>query len=125
MDSRIETFVARLGSEVVPFADTLALISELYEYTPTAFSNGVGEDRLDSPAGVNEGSCKVFVDSPAGVNEGSCKVFVSTACRRRPRWLASASITKRCWTTPRARGTRTSVFSCAMAGRASALTGSP
>ncbi|MEW5973516.1 MAG: HopJ type III effector protein [Pseudomonadota bacterium] len=60
MDSRIETFVARLGSEVVPFADTLALISELYEYTPTAFSNGVGEDRLDSPAGVNEGSCKVF-----------------------------------------------------------------
>ncbi|MEW6691885.1 MAG: HopJ type III effector protein [Pseudomonadota bacterium] len=60
MDSRIETFVARLGSEVVPFADTLALISELYEYTPSAFSNGVGEDRLDSPAGVNEGSCKVF-----------------------------------------------------------------
>lgn len=60
MDSRIETFVARLGSEVVPFADTLALISELYEYTPTAFSNGVGEDRLDSPKGVNEGSCKVF-----------------------------------------------------------------
>lgn len=60
MDSRIETFVARLMSEVVPFADTLALIGELYEYTPTAFSNGVGEGRLDSPAAVNEGSCKVF-----------------------------------------------------------------
>ena len=60
MDPRIEAFVARLRKEVVPFADTLALIGELYDYTPTAFGNGVGEDRLDSPAGTNEGSCKVF-----------------------------------------------------------------
>ncbi|MEW6764836.1 MAG: HopJ type III effector protein [Pseudomonadota bacterium] len=60
MDQRIEAFVARLEHEVVPFADTLALIGELYDYTPAAFSNGVGEDRLESPAGSNEGSCKVF-----------------------------------------------------------------
>lgn len=60
MDPRIQAFVARLQREVVPFADTLALIGELYDYAPTALSNGIGEDRLDSPAGTNEGSCKVF-----------------------------------------------------------------
>ncbi len=60
MNQRIKTFVARLGHEVAPFVDTLALIGELYEYTPVAFSNGIGVDRLDSPAGTNEGSCKVF-----------------------------------------------------------------
>ncbi|MEO1750244.1 HopJ type III effector protein [Thiofaba sp. EF100] len=59
-DPRIQAHIQRLHDEFVPFADTLALIAELYDYTPTAFSNGVGEDRLDSPAGVNEGSCKVF-----------------------------------------------------------------
>lgn len=60
MDPHIESFVSRLHREGVPFADTLALIGELYDYTPTSFGNGMGEDRLDSPAGTNEGSCKVF-----------------------------------------------------------------
>ncbi|MGC8732441.1 MAG: HopJ type III effector protein [Halothiobacillaceae bacterium] len=59
-DPRIQAHIQRLHDKFVPFAETLALIDSLYEYTPTAFSNGVGEDRLDSPAGVNEGSCKVF-----------------------------------------------------------------
>lgn len=60
MDERIKAHVERLHNEIVPFADTIALIDELYDYTPTAFSNGIGDDRLDSPAGTNAGSCKVF-----------------------------------------------------------------
>lgn len=60
MNQRIEAFLARQKMGVVPFADTLALIDELYDYTPVAFSNGREDDRLDSPAGTNEGSCKVF-----------------------------------------------------------------
>ena len=60
MPNDIAAFKARLAHEVVPFADTLALIGSLYRYTPTAFSNGLGEDALHSTAGTNEGSCKVF-----------------------------------------------------------------
>lgn len=60
MDPRITALLERQGRELVPFADTLALIEAVFDYTPTAFSNGVGEDRLDNPAGINEGSCKVF-----------------------------------------------------------------
>jgi hypothetical protein len=60
MDARVMAFKARLKTGVVPFSATLALIGELYRYTPTAFSNGLGADILFSPAGTNEGSCKVF-----------------------------------------------------------------
>jgi len=60
MNERIASFRQRLKAELVPFADTLVLISEWYRYTPTAFSNGLGENVLFSPAGSNEGSCKVF-----------------------------------------------------------------
>ena len=60
MDARIAAFRMRLKTEVVPFADTLALIGALYRYVPTAFKNGLGDDPLYSPVGTNEGSCKVF-----------------------------------------------------------------
>jgi len=60
MDARIAAFRLRLKSEVVAFAETLALIGELYHYSPTAFTNGLGDGALHSPAGTNEGSCKVF-----------------------------------------------------------------
>ncbi|MEW6445943.1 MAG: HopJ type III effector protein [Pseudomonadota bacterium] len=60
MDIGMDAFITRLAREVVPFADTLALIGQRYDYTPAAFSNGMGEDCLVSPAGSNEGSCKIF-----------------------------------------------------------------
>jgi len=60
MDARVADFKARLANGTVLFAETLAFISELYRYSPTAFSNGLGHDALHSPAGTNEGSCKVF-----------------------------------------------------------------
>lgn len=59
-EAKIKAHIQRLHHEFVPFAETLALIDSLYSYTPTAFSNGLGNDRLENPAGVNEGSCKVF-----------------------------------------------------------------
>lgn len=40
----------------VSFNDTVALIESLYEFTPTAFSNG----GMLSEAGQNSGSCKLF-----------------------------------------------------------------
>lgn len=44
----------------VSFTDTIAVITENYHYQPTAFSNGLEKDILVSPAGTNEGSCKIF-----------------------------------------------------------------
>lgn len=57
----IEEFLACVRSrEAVSFDQTMAVIAALYRYTPTAFSNGLGEDRIDNPPGTNEGSCKLF-----------------------------------------------------------------
>lgn len=47
-------------NEAVSFNETIAVITEHYHYTPTEFSNGLGEQQLVNPAGVNEGSCKLF-----------------------------------------------------------------
>lgn len=41
------------------FEDALAFIAAHYDYTPTAFSNGL-LDTLHSAAGQNEGSCRIF-----------------------------------------------------------------
>jgi hypothetical protein len=40
----------------ITFNDTITLIDALYEFTPTAFSNG----SLHNEAGENNGSCKLF-----------------------------------------------------------------
>lgn len=48
------------NNEPVSFNETIATISENYHYTPTEFRNGLNERRLINPAGVNEGSCKIF-----------------------------------------------------------------
>lgn len=42
--------------EAVGFNDTIAVITENYIYTPTAFKNG----NVENAAGQNEGSCKIF-----------------------------------------------------------------
>jgi hypothetical protein len=60
-DMSIEAFLQKVrGGERVAFQDTLAVIAENYEYTPTAFRNGSGEDCVVNEAGKNEGSCKIF-----------------------------------------------------------------
>jgi hypothetical protein len=42
------------------FADVISTIEANYHYTPQSFDNGIGEDCVHNPAGINEGSCKVF-----------------------------------------------------------------
>jgi hypothetical protein len=46
----------RTAPDTVNFADTMAVIESLYDFTPTAFRNG----ELDNAAGQNAGSCKLF-----------------------------------------------------------------
>jgi hypothetical protein len=42
--------------ETIEFAEVIALVDSLYDFTPTAFTNGEQEN----PAGQNNGSCKLF-----------------------------------------------------------------
>ncbi len=46
--------------EPVSFDETIAVITENYDYQPTAFSNGLGDHQIINEAGQNEGSCKIF-----------------------------------------------------------------
>lgn len=46
--------------ESISFDETMAVIEANYTYQPTEFSNGLGEDKLISLAGTNQGSCKIF-----------------------------------------------------------------
>ncbi|MGZ5051004.1 MAG: HopJ type III effector protein [Methylobacter sp.] len=57
----LATFLEKVTrNEPVGFDETIAVIAENYDYTPTEFSNGIGDLALVSPAGTNEGSCKIF-----------------------------------------------------------------
>lgn len=57
----LDSFLEQIkNNDTVGFNETIAVITENYHYTPTEFSNGLDEHRLVNPAGVNEGSCKIF-----------------------------------------------------------------
>ena len=57
----LEDFINRLGNDdTLLFAETMAMIDEHYEVTPTAFGNGIGTDTLHNSARENQGSCRVF-----------------------------------------------------------------
>lgn len=49
-----------LDSCSIDFEDTMSLINEQFEYTPTAFKNGKSDSAVENEAGQNEGSCKIF-----------------------------------------------------------------
>ncbi|MDX1265870.1 MAG: HopJ type III effector protein [Oceanisphaera sp.] len=52
--------------ETIEFADTMAVIEQLYDFTPTAFTNG----DVRNDAGQNNGSCKLFAFARLqGLNE--------------------------------------------------------
>lgn len=48
------------NNEAVGFNETIAVITENYDYQPTEFHNGLNEQLLVNQAGTNEGSCKIF-----------------------------------------------------------------
>lgn len=57
----LKNFLEKIqNQQAISFNETIAFIDENYDYQPTEFSNGLGEDKLISPAGVNQGSCKIF-----------------------------------------------------------------
>lgn len=58
----IDTLLQQLqqNPEKTQFSEVIATIEAFYDYTPTRFYNGLGEDRLCNEAGQNEGSCKIF-----------------------------------------------------------------
>ncbi|WP_374088541.1 HopJ type III effector protein [Methylomicrobium lacus] len=57
----LSQFLEKIKTNVpVDFQETIAVITEHYDYRPAEFRNGLGEDCLVNSAGVNEGSCKIF-----------------------------------------------------------------
>lgn len=55
---KIDVFIEKINSnpDSVAFSDTMVVIEDNYEFTPTAFQNG----SLKNEAGQNSGSCKLF-----------------------------------------------------------------
>ena len=47
-------------TEITEFQHVITVVDEHYFYTPTQFTNGVGNDCIINKAGENEGSCKIF-----------------------------------------------------------------
>jgi hypothetical protein len=54
------TLLERLLQGSADFEDVVAYINDHYDYTPTRFSNGLGNDPVINEAGKNEGSCRLF-----------------------------------------------------------------
>jgi HopJ type III effector protein len=54
----LDSFLSKLNTtpHQLEFADTIAVIDDMYDFTPTAFQNG----DLKNEAGQNSGSCKLF-----------------------------------------------------------------
>ena len=50
----------RSTPDAVEFSEVIESIAEHYDYSPTRFSNGRGDDVVINEAGTNEGSCKIF-----------------------------------------------------------------
>jgi len=46
--------------EIIDFNQIIAMINQHYFYTPTLFTNGIGEHKIVNEAGSNEGSCRLF-----------------------------------------------------------------
>lgn len=58
----IDSFLQQLSTspDTVEFAQVIDLIAQHYDYTPTAFRNGLGTEKVENAAGTNEGSCRIF-----------------------------------------------------------------
>ena len=61
MAPTLTLFLNRIrAGEPLAFNDAMGVISAHYDYTPTRFKNGLGEDSQVNEPGTNEGSCKLF-----------------------------------------------------------------
>ncbi|PQV49697.1 HopJ type III effector protein [Jejuia pallidilutea] len=59
----IASFITKLKNtpEQVEFSETMNIVDQNYEFTPTAFKNGT----LENAKGENSGSCKLFAFAKA------------------------------------------------------------
>ncbi|MCW8885167.1 MAG: HopJ type III effector protein [Motiliproteus sp.] len=48
------------GGETIEFSQVMEVIADNFNYCPSQFSNGQGDQQLVNEAGQNEGSCKLF-----------------------------------------------------------------
>ena len=46
--------------QTVEFDQVQAVIAAYYDYQPSTFRNGLGEQQITNQAGSNEGSCRIF-----------------------------------------------------------------
>ena len=58
----VNTLIEKIRStpDAVEFNEVMDCIDENYNYSPTHFTNGSGDDIAINEAGKNEGSCKIF-----------------------------------------------------------------
>lgn len=57
----LKSFLSTVQADkLVSFSESQAIINDFYDYTPTTFTNGIGEQAVTNQAGSNEGSCKIF-----------------------------------------------------------------
>jgi hypothetical protein len=58
----VELFIKKLSNrpDEIAFSETMALIENHFDYTPSRFTNGIGDNQAVNEAGTNEGSCKIF-----------------------------------------------------------------
>lgn len=60
----------RSAPDTIEFNEVIDCIAAHYDYSPTRFSNGSGDDAAINEAGTNEGSCKIFAFAQLnGLNE--------------------------------------------------------
>lgn len=50
----------KTSPDTLDFNEVIATINQHYSYTPTLFTNGIGEHKIVNEAGKNEGSCRLF-----------------------------------------------------------------
>lgn len=63
--------VLRTHPESLEFEDVMTVITDNFIYTPSRFTNGLGNERIVNAAGENEGSCKIFaLGQLLGLSEG-------------------------------------------------------
>ncbi|MEE9345310.1 MAG: HopJ type III effector protein [Methylococcales bacterium] len=47
-------------AQLISFEQTMQIIDEHYQFTPTMFENGLGAEMIINQPGTNPGSCKIF-----------------------------------------------------------------
>ncbi|MGD9356272.1 MAG: HopJ type III effector protein [Chromatiales bacterium] len=79
----LDDFIARLGTNHnLVFEETLAIITSYYDFTPTGFTNGIGDDSLcNGPDEKQLLACfgehyRKVLASPGGTDHANIRTFI-------------------------------------------------